>query len=61
MDESEGSLLAKCARVEREEVDEAEQLLRKELGEALQDHDLEQVYFGITLDEEWEFINQFRA
>lgn len=60
MDESEGSL-AKRARVEREEVDEAEQLLKKELGEALRDRDLEQEYFGSTLDEEWEFINRFRA
>ena len=51
---------SKRARV-RDETKEAELLLEKELGEALQERDMEQDYFGSTLDEEWSFIEKFRA
>jgi hypothetical protein len=58
--ESEGSR-SKRAKVEKKEIEEAEQMLKVELGDALQERDLEQEYIGSTLDEEWEFIIRFRA
>lgn len=58
--EGEGSL-AKRAKLEIEEIEEAEQLLKVELGDALQERDMEEEYIGSTLDEEWDFINRFRA
>jgi len=51
---------SKRARV-RDETKEAEMLLEKELGEVRQERDIEQDYSSTTLDEEWSFIEKFRA
>jgi hypothetical protein len=46
--------------VQEQESEEAEELLRQELGVVLQERDLEKEYLGSTLDEEWGFLVKFR-
>lgn len=46
--------------VQEQESEEAEELLRQELGAVLQERDLEKEYLGSTLDEEWGFLVKFR-
>jgi hypothetical protein len=40
---------------------DAEELLHRELGEMLEDRDLEKEYLGSTLDEEWELVLKYRS
>jgi hypothetical protein len=47
--------------IQEQESEEAKELLERELGEVLQERDLEKEYLGSTLDEEWVFLVQFRA
>ena len=46
--------------IQEQENEEAMELLERELGEVLQERDLEKEYLGSTLDEEWGFLVQFR-
>jgi len=44
---------------EKLEFEQAMELLQRELGEALQDRDMEKEYLGSSLDEEWEYLEKF--
>jgi hypothetical protein len=47
--------------LQEQEIEDAEDLLRHELGAVLHERDLEKEYRGSTLDEEWGFLVKLRA
>jgi NACalpha-BTF3-like transcription factor len=54
--ESEANQASAALQDNGQEIAEAEEFLREELGDALSDNDIEKEYLGSTLDEEWAFL-----